>query len=165
MTNEELLKKYSPIVKKLAFKIGGKMADDLISIGEMAIINAYNTFDASKKTTLYSYIYGKVKSAMKDEFRKLLWFKRKNNEITMIPFDELKNMELQDYEDLILNNEETAILKEHINKLPEREKRILQLIFWNGMTFFEIGNNLNISESRVAQLYKKAIKTLRTYVK
>jgi RNA polymerase sigma factor for flagellar operon FliA len=49
------------------------------------------------------------------------------------------------------------ILAEAIEELPERERVILSLYYWDELTFKEIGKVLNLSESRVSQLHAKAL--------
>ncbi len=49
------------------------------------------------------------------------------------------------------------ILAEAIEELPERERIILALYYWDELTFKEIGKVLNLSESRVSQLHAKAL--------
>ncbi len=52
-------------------------------------------------------------------------------------------------------------LKENIEKLPEREKQVISLYYYNSLTYKEIGTILQISESRVSQLHSKAVLRLR----
>lgn len=52
-------------------------------------------------------------------------------------------------------------LKRAIESLPEREKLILSLYYWEELTFKEIGAVLNVSESRVSQLHSQALLRLK----
>ncbi len=45
--------------------------------------------------------------------------------------------------------------------LPDREKQVLILYYYEGLTLKEIGNILTVTESRVSQLHTKAIMRLR----
>lgn len=66
-------------------------------------------------------------------------------------------------------NPDVAAEKEEIKKmiartlmeLPEREKQVLILYYYEGLTLKEIGAILNVTESRVSQLHTKAIMILR----
>lgn len=66
-------------------------------------------------------------------------------------------------------NPDVAAEKEEIKKmiartlmdLPEREKQVLILYYYEGLTLKEIGTILNVTESRVSQLHTKAIMILR----
>lgn len=51
-----------------------------------------------------------------------------------------------------------------IDRLPERERYVIALYYYEGMTFKEIGKILTISESRVYQLHTQAVLRLRGYL-
>jgi RNA polymerase sigma factor FliA len=51
-----------------------------------------------------------------------------------------------------------------IDRLPEREKLVLSLYYYEGLTFKEIGKILQVSESRVFQLHQQAMMRLRGYL-
>jgi RNA polymerase sigma factor for flagellar operon FliA len=48
-----------------------------------------------------------------------------------------------------------------IEELPEKEKLVLSLYYWEEMTMKEIGKVLNITESRVSQLHNQALLRLK----
>jgi RNA polymerase sigma factor for flagellar operon FliA len=50
-----------------------------------------------------------------------------------------------------------AILKKSIGELPEKERRVVQLYYYDELNMKEIGTLLNITESRVSQLHTKAM--------
>jgi len=52
-------------------------------------------------------------------------------------------------------------LAEAISSLPEKEKKIITLYYFEELTYKEIGAVLSISESRVSQLHTKAILKLK----
>ena len=59
--------------------------------------------------------------------------------------------------------EETKqILAQAINRLPEREKIVLTLYYYESLTLGEIGGILGITESRVCQIHTKAVIQLRS---
>jgi len=49
-----------------------------------------------------------------------------------------------------------------INELPEKEKKILILYYYEDLTLKDIGRVLEVTESRVSQLHTKAISRLRS---
>jgi len=55
-------------------------------------------------------------------------------------------------------------LKESIEKLPQREQLILSLYYDNNLTFREIGEILEISESRVSQIHSQILIKLKKMV-
>lgn len=48
-----------------------------------------------------------------------------------------------------------------IDRLPERERLVIALYYYEGLTLKEIGKVLDVSESRVSQLHTKAVLHLR----
>ncbi|HVL38629.1 MAG TPA: FliA/WhiG family RNA polymerase sigma factor [Fimbriimonadaceae bacterium] len=57
------------------------------------------------------------------------------------------------------------ILALGVDKLPERERLVVALYYFEGLTFKEIGKVLGVSESRVYQLHTQAMTRLRTFMK
>ncbi|MFZ6004925.1 MAG: RNA polymerase sigma factor WhiG [Actinomycetota bacterium] len=53
------------------------------------------------------------------------------------------------------------ILADAINRLPEREKMVLTLYYYEGLTLAEIGSILGVTESRVCQIHTKSVIQLR----
>ncbi len=53
------------------------------------------------------------------------------------------------------------ILAGAIDRLPEREKTVIALYYYEGLTLKEIGQVLGVTESRVSQLHTKAVIRLR----
>jgi RNA polymerase sigma factor FliA len=58
--------------------------------------------------------------------------------------------------------ETKQILAQALNRLPEREKIVLTLYYYEGLTLGEIGGILGITESRVCQIHTKAVIQLRS---
>jgi RNA polymerase sigma factor for flagellar operon FliA len=54
------------------------------------------------------------------------------------------------------------ILADAINKMPEREKTVLSLYYYEGLTLAEIGRILGVTESRVCQIHTKSVIQLRS---
>ena len=52
-----------------------------------------------------------------------------------------------------------------LKEMPERERLILALYYYENLTLVEIGQILNISESRVSQIMSKTLDQLRTKLK
>ena len=59
-------------------------------------------------------------------------------------------------------SEETKyLLARAINMLPEREKIVVTLYYYEGLTLAEIGQVLGVTESRICQMHTKAVLQLR----
>ncbi|ORC34255.1 RNA polymerase sigma factor WhiG [Marispirochaeta aestuarii] len=64
--------------------------------------------------------------------------------------------------DIIVEKEEIKkVIIEAINELPEKEKKVLVLYYYEDLTLKEIGKVLEVTESRISQLHTKAIMRLR----
>ena len=64
--------------------------------------------------------------------------------------------------DVIVERDEVRrVIMEAINELPDKEKMVLVLYYHEDLTFKEIGQVLEVSESRISQLHTKANLRLR----
>jgi len=59
------------------------------------------------------------------------------------------------------NEEMRQILAKSVNVLPERERLVITLYYYEGLTLAEIGGVLGVTESRVCQMHTKAVLDLR----
>ncbi len=57
------------------------------------------------------------------------------------------------------------ILAAGVDKLPDRERLVVALYYFEGLTFKEIGRVLGVSESRVYQLHTQAMNRLRNFMR
>ncbi|MEV7780467.1 RNA polymerase sigma factor WhiG [Kitasatospora sp. NPDC088351] len=53
------------------------------------------------------------------------------------------------------------LLAQAVNTLPEREKTVVTLYYYEGLTLAEIGQVLGVTESRVSQIHTKSVLQLR----
>ena len=53
------------------------------------------------------------------------------------------------------------LLADAINRLPDRERLVLTLYYYEGMTLAEIGAVLSVTESRICQIHTKSLMSLR----
>ena len=66
---------------------------------------------------------------------------------------------------LLQTQEVRTILKNAVDKLPAKERFVVQLYYFDELTMKEIGTLLNITESRVSQLHTKSMLRLRGKLK
>ena len=62
---------------------------------------------------------------------------------------------------IVEKDEIKRVIVEAINELPEKEKKVLVLYYYEDLTLKEIGQVLEVTESRISQLHTKAITRLR----
>ncbi len=61
-------------------------------------------------------------------------------------------------------NEVKEILAQSIDELPEKEKLVIVLYYYENLTLREIGEILDVSESRVCQIHTKVVTRLRSHL-
>lgn len=64
-------------------------------------------------------------------------------------------------DNLIEKEEIKAVIVEAIKHLPDKEKKVIVLYYYEDLTLKEIGEVLDVTESRISQLHTKAIMRLR----
>lgn len=153
--------------------------EDLVSIGTIGLIKAVNTFDPTKNIKLATYASRCIEN-------EILMFLRRNSKKKMeVSFDEPLNIDWDGNElklsdvygtepDMIYNYIEEEVdrylLKEAIEKLNDRERKILILRFGlrksgETKTQKEVADLLGISQSYISRLEKKIIKKLQKEVR
>ena len=59
---------------------------------------------------------------------------------------------------------ENISLKEAMKRLPERERHIIDMRFFEGKTQTEVAEEIHISQAQVSRLEKNALKIMRNYL-
>jgi len=77
----------------------------------------------------------------------------------------LDKMDESDPFSFLAANETKTVLKKAIEALPEKERLILSLYYYEELTMKEIGRVVNLTESRVCQLHTQAVLRLRGNLK
>lgn len=57
-----------------------------------------------------------------------------------------------------------ALIASALDELPEKERMVLSLYYYDELTMREVGDVLGVTESRVSQLHAKALSRLRTHL-
>jgi len=64
----------------------------------------------------------------------------------------------------LVNERERELIGQAIQELPEKERLVLTLYYYEELTMKEIGELLKVTESRVCQIHAKAILNLKAYM-
>jgi len=75
--------------------------------------------------------------------------------------DTLEDTKAEDPVAAFETEETKFLLAKAINTLPEREKIVVTLYYYEGLTLAEIGQVLGVTESRICQMHTKAVLQLR----
>jgi RNA polymerase sigma factor for flagellar operon FliA len=90
-----------------------------------------------------------------------VWFSSDENDKISIG-DGIESPDSLNPDVLVEKDEIRRVIEETINELPDKEKKILVLYYFEDLTLKEIGQVLEVTESRVSQLHTKAIIHLRS---
>ncbi len=78
--------------------------------------------------------------------------------------DTLEDTKAEDPVAAFETEETKYLLARAINTLPEREKIVVTLYYYEGLTLAEIGQVLGVTESRICQMHTKAVLQLRSKI-
>ena len=90
-----------------------------------------------------------------------LWYSGDDNDKVSIG-DSIESPSSLNPDVVVVNEEIRRVIVEAINELPDKEKKILVLYYYEDLTLKDIGRVLQVTESRVSQLHSKAIIHLRS---
>ena len=148
--------------------------DDLISIGAIGLIKAVRSFKIDKKIKLATYASRCIENEILMHLRRTAKLKAE------VSFDEPLSADFEGNELLLSDvmgtdedmiyktleeKQEKAMLKSAIDKLPSRERDIIELRYGLGgkdeLTQKEVADLLGISQSYISRLEKKILGKLR----
>lgn len=72
--------------------------------------------------------------------------------------------QISDKKNLEENWVEEISLREAMDRLPQRERHIIDMRFFEGKTQTEVAEEIHISQAQVSRLEKNALKTMRNYL-
>ena len=75
--------------------------------------------------------------------------------------DATKNSHFAQPEDVVAESELKEVLAQSLETLTEKERRVIELYYYEDMTLKEISKILEVSESRISQLHTKALNKMR----
>ena len=78
--------------------------------------------------------------------------------------DTLEDTRVEDPVQAFESEETKVLLAQAINTLPEREKIVVTLYYYEGLTLAEIGQVLGVTESRICQMHTTAVLQLRSKI-
>jgi RNA polymerase sigma factor for flagellar operon FliA len=90
-----------------------------------------------------------------------VWFSGDENDKVSIG-DSIESPSSLNPDVMVEKDEIRRVIVEAINELPDKEKKILVLYYYEDLTLKDIGRVLEVTESRVSQLHNKAIQHLRS---
>lgn len=89
-----------------------------------------------------------------------VWYSGDDNDRMSIG-DSIESPQNRNPDAIVEKQEIKRVIVEAINELPDKEKKVLVLYYYEDLTLKEIGAVLGVTESRISQLHTKAIMRLR----
>ncbi|KOF55851.1 MULTISPECIES: FliA/WhiG family RNA polymerase sigma factor [Clostridium] len=168
-----------------SIRIKGAMIDELrknspISKGAMDKLNKYNFIvEKLQKELLREPTYFEIASGLGVEVKDVIEVESYINYISVMSLEDLIFSEDDDMpligtiedkkspspERSLEEKEEIEYLTKALDLINEKDKTVLSLYYYDGLTLKQIGSILGVSESRVCQLHTRAIMHLRKQLK
>ncbi len=187
----EALLTWYPMVQRIAHRVAttyglpnGVDTADLVSCGVLGLAEAFDRFDPQRGVAFEAFAIPRVKGAIVDGIRAADWVPRKarlrSRETgeplaVLVSMDETSSSDsgsrsaadrMADPIEAVPGDEIVAAegrreLVDALNRLPERERLIVTLHYFEGVPLQEIARSLGVTESRVSQLHTRALKIMR----
>ncbi|WP_437671362.1 sigma-70 family RNA polymerase sigma factor [Sorangium sp. So ce131] len=182
----EVLKGYLPLVRKLVRQVARHLPpnvqrDDLLGAGLLGLVDSIRKNGGSDGETFAGYAKLRIRGAIVDELRAQDWLSRRAREAVeagaagkvgagtvfvslseVTPTEESVHMSGEDdpIEAMAARATQRA-LAGAIAQLPERERRVIGMYYFEGAKLKDIGAELGVGEPRVSQLHTRALGMLR----
>lgn len=78
--------------------------------------------------------------------------------------DTIADHDAPNVRDLLEKDELVSLVSERIDQLPENQRKVLAMYYFEGLRLAEIAEVFGVTESRICQIHSQAILVLRAYV-
>lgn len=164
--------------------------EDLIGYGMVGLVEAANKFDPKLKIEFTTFAYPRINGAIYDGLSKLSWMSRsryrrlmtikekaesegnveaardadaKLESVSLLDSEMAQSVAADSRDDAELQvsrQEEGELLSKLIEQLPDRERRLIKLIYIEGKTFQDASERLGISKSWGSRMHAKTLASL-----
>ena len=159
MTEEEKAQIFKDYGEKVLGYIRGKgitgdEAEDLRSNIFLKFYSSLENFDPSKSAPS-TWLYRITQTAVIDFFRTKKHFAELNEEMVFVDTNF----------DNVLTNETLTELGQALMRLDDRERALIVLVYYDGITLKEAAEKINMSYSNSKLVMKKALSQLKDFLK
>lgn len=188
--NQALIEWY-PMVERIAHRAAatygmpaGVDAEDLVSCGVLGLAEAWERYDPERGVAFEAFAIPRVKGSVIDAIRASDWVPRKARQksrltgepvAVLVSMDEnrsggeggqstaerLADRDLPEPGADLIAAEGRRELAGALNRLPERERMIITLHYFERVALQDIAKSFGVTESRVSQLHTRALRMLR----
>ncbi len=158
------------------------LRDDLVGAGAFGLLDALRRQQPSERGAEFVwYARVRIRGAILDELRTQYWLSRRarrrfasqerNASAAVVGLDDLpeERRALVDNsrftpEMLVFARSDANALAKAVERLPDRERNIINAHYFEGVQLRTIAHDLGVSEPRVSQLHARAITRLKEYL-
>jgi RNA polymerase sigma factor FliA len=169
----------------------GVDADDLVSCGVLGLAEAWERFDPDRGVAFEAFAIPRIKGSVIDAIRAADWVPRKARQRARLTGEPVVALVSMDSErpsssfgadgdtstaDRIVDHgaeepgagllaaENSRELMGALNRLPDRERTIISLHYFERVALQDIAKSFGVTESRVSQLHTRALRMLRAAI-
>lgn len=179
------VERYLPLVHQVVSVLARRLPanvlrDDLLAAGVYGLVDSLRKNGGNEGETFEWYARIRIRGAILDELRAQDWLPRRARQAetrcprglvprSLVSLHDVSGVEealhlaasSQSPAEEIEARSERAALVRAIDQLPERERQIVGMHYFQGVKFKDIGAELGVSEPRVSQLHARALDRLR----
>ena len=168
-----LIEQHLPLVRVLAarFVRRGEQLDDLVQIGAVGLIKAVDRFDQSRGTSLLAYavptVLGEIRRHLRDGAQPVRVPRDRAGQtpVRSVPLDvEAEAARDTAAERRLELGEERILIARGLRKLARRERRIVSLRYFGGLSQRRIAAELGLSQVHVSRLLNQSLGKLRAEI-
>ncbi len=183
----EEVSRHLPLVRQVVARFlrrlpANVLRDDLVAAGVYGLIDSLRKNGGDHGAAFESYARIRIRGAILDELRTQDWLPRRARwaalgktaasdeaPVAVVGLDDLGpgerlgnflDADVKDPCEQLAERQEGRRLSQAVDRLPERERLIVRMHYFQGARFKDIGELLGVSEPRVSQLHTRAMKQL-----
>jgi RNA polymerase sigma-B factor len=170
-----VIQQYLPLVRRLARRhVGhGEQLDDLVQVGSIGLIKAIDRFQLDRGVDLATYAIPTIEGEIKRHLRDRAWpirIPRRLQELDptlrarVADVVDGQNGEFDRHSALERGyelGEDRIVLKHGFHVLDDRERLLLRLAYFEGLSQARIAQRVGISQIHVSRLTRRALAKLR----
>jgi RNA polymerase sigma factor for flagellar operon FliA len=142
--------------------------DDLVSYGIFGLFDAIEKFDPSLGWKFSTYARVRIRGAIIDGMRQSDWVPRSVKVRPHLIYVD----GIEDGEEIVLGDPFTMfdaeeikqILRHVIDTLPERERQVLSLYYYDDLLLREVGDKFDRSEAWASKIHARGLRLLRAEI-
>lgn len=166
----ELYQRFDRLIYKMARQEHVRpIYEEAVCAGKLALVEAVRDYSPLQGTPFSAYVYQKVKFAVWNLFKKerRRWQMELSLSTAIGDVGTLADFipDSHDFTDEVEKQQAVETVVQQIEKLPEKQRRILKILFIEGKNLTQAAKLLGVSVQAVASLRNRALKKLKENMK